>query len=312
MSAVGGFSQTRLGRFLSVSFNQPLGQRIEPEGVGGYYVDMRVKARTPTWPTPDFGAVDRTMKVAISQWGLGAFEHWLETGSEEWLAAARSAADHFVSTQVREGPLAGGWPHVQSFPHSFELPAGWLSGMAQGEAASLLVRVHAETGDDALAEAAVRGLGPLSVPTADGGVLASLDGGPWFEEYPTEPASMVLNGGIFAIWGVRDVAVGLGDPDAGRLFESALDTLAAGIDRWDLGYWSRYDLYPHRRVNVASNAYHELHIDQLAAMNAIAPRPALVEAEERFRRYHARRLSRTRAFAGKVAFRLAVPREKIE
>jgi hypothetical protein len=108
------------------------------------------------------------------------------------------------------------------------------------------------------------------------------------------------------------VAVGLGDPDAGRLFESALDALAAGIDRWDLGYWSRYDLYPHRRVNVASNAYHELHIDQLAAMNAIAPRPALVEAEERFRLYHARRVSRMRAFAGKVAFRLAVPREKIE
>jgi hypothetical protein len=47
-------------------------------------------------------------------------------------------------------------------------------------------------------------------------------------------------------------------------------------------------------------------------MNAIAPRPALVEAEQRFRRYHARRLSRMRAFASKVAFRLAVPREKIE
>jgi heparosan-N-sulfate-glucuronate 5-epimerase len=308
----GGFSQTRLGRYLSVSFNQPLGERIDPDGVRGYYVDLRVKAKTPTWPTPDVGALDRTLKVAIAQWGLGAFEHWLATGREEWLAVARSACDHFVSTQVRDGPLTGGWPHSQSFPHSFELPAGWLSGMAQGEVASLLVRVYAETGDDALAEAALRGLGPLRVPSAEGGVLASLEGGPWFEEYPTDPPSMVLNGGIFTIWGVRDVAVGLGDADAARLFESALDALAAGIDRWDLGYWSRYDLYPHKRVNVASNAYHELHIDQLAAMNAIAPRPALVEAEERFRRYHARRLSRTRAFAGKVAFRLAVPREKLD
>jgi heparosan-N-sulfate-glucuronate 5-epimerase len=308
----GGFSQTRLGRWLSVSFNQPLGQHIDPDGVRGYYVDLRVKAKNPTWPTPDLGAVDRTMKVAIAQWGLGAFEHWLATGREEWLAAARSACDHFVSTQVLEGPLAGGWPHVQSFPHSFELPAGWLSGMAQGEVASLLVRMHAETGDDALAEAALRGLGPLQVPSAQGGVLASLEGGPWFEEYPTEPASMVLNGGIFAIWGVRDVAVALGDADAGQLFEASLDALAAGIARWDLGYWSRYDLYPHKRVNVASNAYHELHIDQLAAMNAIAPRPALVDAEEVFRRYHARLVNRARAFAGKVAFRLAVPREKIE
>jgi heparosan-N-sulfate-glucuronate 5-epimerase len=308
----GGFSQTRLGRFLSVSFNQPLGQHIAPQGVRGYYVDLRVKAKTPAWPPPELGVLDSTIKVAVAQWGLGAFEHWLDTRDEQWLEMARSAADYFVSTQEREGPLAGGWPHKHAFPHSFHLPAGWLSGMAQGEAASLLVRVHGETGDDALAEAALRGLGPLRVPSAEGGVLASLEGGPWFEEYPTEPASMVLNGGMFAIWGVRDVAVGLGDSDAAQLFESAVDALAAGIGRWDLGYWSRYDLYPHKRVNVASNAYHQLHIDQLTAMNAIASRPALVDAEARFRRYHARRLSHARAFAGKVAFRLVVPREKFD
>jgi hypothetical protein len=302
------FSQSRLGRFLSVSFNQPLGQRIAPDGVRGYYIDMRVKAKSPAWPSSDLPPLDDALKVVIAQWGLGAYEHWLETGREEWLAGARAACDHFVDTQRTEGPLAGGWPHEWSFPHSFHLAPGWLSGMAQGEIASLLVRVHAETGDDALAEAALRGLRPLSVPRAEGGVRVDLEGGPFFEEYPTDPASMVLNGGIFAIWGVRDVAVALGDADATRLFEASLDSLAAGIGRWDLGYWSRYDLYPHKRVNIASNAYHQLHIDQLAAMNAIAPRPALVDAEARFRRYYRSRLNRTRAFAGKVAFRLAVPR----
>jgi heparosan-N-sulfate-glucuronate 5-epimerase len=306
------FSQTRLGRYLSLSFNQPPGERIDPGGVHGYYLDMRVKAKTPDWPPPYLPSLERTLKVALAQWGLGAFEQWLATGREEWLAAARLACDHFVSTQVREGPLAGGWPHGHAFPHSYELPANWLSGMAQGEAASLLVRMHAETGEDSFAEAALRGLGPLRVPVTDGGVLASLEGGPWFEEYPTETPSMVLNGGIFAIWGVRDVAVGLRDAEAARLFESAVDALAAGIERWDLGYWSRYDLYPHKRVNVASNAYHELHIDQLAATNAIAARPALAEAEQRFRRYHARRRNGMRAFGAKVAFRLAVPREKID
>lgn len=308
----GGFSQSRLGRYLSVSFDQPPGEQIDPEGVRGYYVDLRVKATVPTWPTPDLPSPDRTLKVAIAQWGLGAFEHWLVTGEEQWLAAARSACEFFVTTQEREGPLAGGWPHIQSFPHSFELPAGWLSGMAQGEVASLLVRVHGETGEDALAEAALAGLGPLRVSSSEGGVLTTLEEGPFFEEYPTDPPSMVLNGGIFAIWGVRDVAVALGDADAAQLFESAVDALAAGIDRWDLGYWSRYDLYPHKRVNVASSAYHELHIDQLAALNAIAPRPALAEAEARWRGYRESRLKGVRAFAGKVAFRLVVPREKIE
>lgn len=304
----GSLSQSRFGRYLSISFNQPLGPRISPDGVQGYYIDMRVKAKSPSWPSPDLPPLEDALQVVIAQWGLGAFEHWLETGREEWLAAARAACDHFVGIQRTSGPLAGGWTHEWAFPHSFELNPPWVSGMAQGEAASLLVRVHGETGEDALAEAALNGLRPLSVPSADGGVEVELEGGPFFEEYPTSPPSMVLNGGIFALWGVRDVAVALGDADAGRLFEAALDALAAGIRRWDLGYWTRYDLYPHRRVNIASNAYHELHIDQLAAMNAVAPRPQLVEAETRFRRYYESRIKRGRAFAGKVAFRLAVPR----
>ena len=119
---------------------------------------------------------------------------------------------------------------------------------------------------------------------------------------------MVLNGAIFTLWGVRDVAVGLGDADARALFDDGLDALARGIGRWDLGYWSRYDLFPHRMVNIASSAYHELHIDQLAALRAVAPRPALTETEARFRRYQASRLRQANAFARKVAFRLVVRR----
>jgi hypothetical protein len=304
----GSLSQSGLGRFLSISFNQPLGQRISPDGVHGYYIDMRVKAKSPVWPSPDLPPLEDALHVVVAQWGLGAYEHWLETGREEWLAAARAACDYFVGIQRTSGPLAGAWTHEWSFPHSFHLDPGWVSGMAQGEVASLLVRVHSETGEDAYAEAALNGMRPLTVPSSEGGVGVELEGGPFFEEYPTSPSSMVLNGGIFALWGVRDVAVALGDADAGRLFEAGLGALAAGIGRWDLGYWTRYDLYPHARVNIASNAYHELHVDQLAATNAVAARPQLVDAEARFRRYYERRLNRARAFAGKVAFRLAVPR----
>ena len=75
---------------------------------------------------------------------------------------------------------------------------------------------------------------------------------PAFEEYPTEPPSFVLNGAIFAAWGVRDVAVGLADAEARGLFAAVVETLAGAVDRWDTGYWSLYDLYPHRVRNVAS------------------------------------------------------------
>jgi hypothetical protein len=298
----------RLRRFLSITFDQPLGTRISADGVNGYYLDMRVKASSPRWPSADLLPLGKEMHVGVAQWGLGAYEHWLETGREEWLEAARSVCSYLLETQTRSGPLAGGWRQEFPFWHTFELDAGWLSGMAQGEGASLLVRVHSETGEDALAEAALAAMQPLRIPTADGGVQIEVEDGPFFEEYPTAQPSMVLNGAIFALWGVRDVAIGLGDATSAALFEDGLGALARSVDRWDLGYWSRYDLYPHRQVNIASNAYHQLHIDQLAALNAVAPRPELAAAEARFRGYYASRLKRARAFARKVAFRLVVRR----
>jgi heparosan-N-sulfate-glucuronate 5-epimerase len=302
-------TRERLRRFLSISFDQPLGAHIDAQGLNGYYLDMRVKATSPRWPSEDLPPLDRALHQVVAQWGLGAYEHFLESGREEWLEGARAACGFLLDEQTDSGPLAGGWPHQFPFWHTFDLEPGWLSGMAQGEGASLLVRVHAQTGEERLAEAARAALGPLTVPSSQGGVGVEMEGGPFFEEYPTAPPSMVLNGGIFAIWGVRDVAVALEDGDARLLLDAALDGLAAGIGRWDLGYWSRYDLFPHRRVNVASEAYHELHIDQLAATNRIAPRPALLETEARWRRYRGSALKRARAFAAKAAFRLAVPRQ---
>jgi hypothetical protein len=120
----------------------------------------------------------------------------------------------------------------------------------------------------------------------------------------------VLNGGIFSLWGLYDVGVGLGDERAARGFEDGVDSLVASLHRWDTGWWSRYDLYPHPTANVASLAYHQLHINQLRAMNLIAPRDELLVVADRFESYQGRRLNRARAFAEKAMFRLRVPRNR--
>jgi hypothetical protein len=106
------------------------------------------------------------------------------------------------------------------------------------------------------------------------------------------------------------VARGLGDGESGRLFEAAVDTLAANIHLWDTGWWSRYDLFPHPVRNVASFAYHELHVVQLRVTHALSPRAELAEAADRFESYERSRLAVPRALAHKVAFRLRVPRNR--
>jgi hypothetical protein len=64
-------------------------------------------------------------------------------------------------------------------------------------------------------------------------------------------------------------------------------------------------------MNVASSFYHALHTSQLEAMQVIAPRPEFDSAARRFAGYSKRRTNSGRAFARKVLFRLAVPRNDL-
>jgi heparosan-N-sulfate-glucuronate 5-epimerase len=292
------------------SFSLPAGAHVNPGAVRGYYIDMGIKAETPDWPPPGMPPPELRMHVATIQWGLGAYERYLAGEGEAWLVAALSCAEELLGEQETSGALAGGWVHVRPFPHTFPLRPPWLSAMSQGEGASLMVRMHAETGEQRYAEAARQALLPLQLDSADGGVRATLAGRPFPEEYPTSPPSFVLNGGMFAIWGLHDVGVGLDDPQALADFEQAVDTLAANLHRWDLGYWSRYDLFPHPVPNVASSFYHDLHIKQLRMTNLLAPRPELAEAAERWAAYTESSINRRRAFAAKALFRLVVPRSR--
>jgi hypothetical protein len=279
--------RARLRKFLSSSFGQPIGAHVE---AGGYYIDLRVKAWRADWPAAWPWPPGRQSWIALSQYGLGAHERWVAGEGEEWLAAARNAGDMLVGNQTPEGT----WVQGFDLPHTYDLHAPWISAMAQGEAASLLVRLHRATGEERYRESAGRALPPMPMAPLDDGRLLP-------QEYPTDPPSHVLNGAIFALWGLRDA----GQP---KEFEDGLDTLVRNLGRWDTGSWSLYDLYPHPIRNWASLAYHELHANQLRAMTALSPRVDLAEAADRFESYWNSNAYRARALAHKAAFRVRVPR----
>lgn len=292
------------------SFALPAGTQFGAEGVRGYYIDLRVKAEAPEWPHPSLGRLEDRLWVRVHQWGLGAYERYLAGEGEQWLRNARDVGEYALSQQVQGGKFDGLWRNRLAYTKTFQLAAGWPSAMAQGEGASLLTRLYTETGEERYADGARRAVRAMALASAEGGVQAGLDGRPWPEEYPTDPPSYVLNGGIFALWGYYDVGVGLRDQDARDAFDEGADTLADALHRWDTGHWSRYDLFPHPVLNVASSFYHALHTSQLESMNVIAPRPEFEQTATRFAGYAGSRLNRNRAFARKVLFRLAVPRNE--
>jgi len=75
-----------------------------------------------------------------------------------------------------------------------------------------------------------------------------------------------------------------------------------------MGFWSRYDLFPHRVANVANPFYHRLHINLLRAMRVLAPRPQFDVMIERFEAYGRSSRNVRRACAHNLLFRLLSPR----
>jgi heparosan-N-sulfate-glucuronate 5-epimerase len=281
------------------------GSAISYDSVRGYYIDLTRKAVSEPGDATALDAVP--LHVMTCQWGLGCYERFLAGDGDHWLDNALRIGRYLIEQMEPAGQLAGALRHRIVFPHTFQVPSGWISGMAQGEAASLFMRLYVESGDERFARAALRVLRVLTISVQDGGVCRYLEGGPIHEEYPTNPASHVLNGAIFAAWGCYDVAVTLGDTRWRTHFDAVVSTIADNIEAWDLGFWSRYDLFPHRIDNAAAPWYHRLHIQQLGVLHAMTGRTVFGQVAQRWQQYADSRWKRSRALLHKAAFRVAVP-----
>uniref|UniRef100_A0A183A2Z4 Heparosan-N-sulfate-glucuronate 5-epimerase n=1 Tax=Echinostoma caproni TaxID=27848 RepID=A0A183A2Z4_9TREM len=79
---------------------------------------------------------------------------------------------------------------------------------------SLLVRAHNYTGDTVYFRSAQNALAVFNTSVAQNGIRSlflNQPSLPWYEEYPTEPGNFVLNGFIYALFGLYDLAQ-VGEP----------------------------------------------------------------------------------------------------
>jgi heparosan-N-sulfate-glucuronate 5-epimerase len=78
--------------------------------------------------------------------------------------------------------------------------------MSQGHGISVLSRAYYLSGEEIYLRSGLKALRPFQLSSARGGVTAYfLDQLPWYEEYPTEPPSFVLNGFIYSLIGLYDL-----------------------------------------------------------------------------------------------------------
>ncbi len=270
--------------------NQGVGTLYSKTEVAGYYNDLteKVTKDAPDILVPKYfvdTGEEIYFSIGIFQYGIASYDLFLKTGEEIYKKKLLACADWAIENQQDDGGYV-------TFAHT--TPDAPYSSMAQGEAASMLVRAHILTKDDRYLTAADKSIGFMLVPLKDGGTTEYIDDDVILYESAHDAA--VLNGWIFSLWGLYDFVKYTNDPTAGQILDRTLCTLKKKLPDYDNGYWSKYDA----EKMICSPFYHKLHIAQLRVMYDLFGDRIYNEYADKWEKYQNSFWKRNRAFCKKV------------
>ncbi len=235
--------------------------------------------------------------IRISQFALHLHERWCvkndEAAREDFLKQAIWLRDN-QETQ----PIAGMYRFNFPWP-KYGARAGWVSAMAQGEAISTLLRAEHVSPGKGFADAAWRAAEPFRYDIPSGGVVWRNGSNIFFEEVANVNAPHILNGCIFALWGLWELWVSSPQAWQGELVERCVETLRRWLPLYDTGWWTLYSLMrnPTGRSHLATLKYHAFHIAQMKILGAMFDEPDFTKAADRWTSYIDERSSRGRLLA---------------
>ena len=199
--------------------------------------------------------------VTVAQYAIGAYDRYLETGDATVRADFLKHADWLCESSMdSRGRFPYKWPYA---PRALTPP--WYSGMAQGLGISALLRAYQLTGHESYLTCAKKAFEPFKYTVAEGGVVTVTSEDLWLEEYAEARPKQVLNGSIFAMWGIWDLYRVTGSATAKAKFDRATETLKAHLGDYESAGYVLYERCPGHYAN----AYFDLHVRQLRSLTGI-------------------------------------------
>jgi hypothetical protein len=285
---------------------QGIGRAFVPGMLKGYFNDLTHKAQ---WegeidehgiPVSVFAGKKVNWPVTVLQKGLGHWDLWL--ASAQTSESDRRGFEDAACWALRTQDADGGW----RFPLALHPQAiSPLSCISQGEGASLLVRAYSASNDARFLHGAERAIDAMLRPVTSGGTAVYEGQSLFLEEIPKARRTTILNGSIFALFGIYDLSLVKEDAGTRDALSAAVRGVAANLSCYDNGYWSLYDL----QGTIASPFYHKLHIAQLEALGLSFPEYGGIFAEARSRfieQYNCRR-QLIHAVSAKIVQKLCHP-----
>lgn len=151
-----------------------------------------------------------------------------------------------------------------TYIHDFVLPfynfkKPWVGGLSQGLAISSLIKAYDITDDTLYLDTAKKAFEGLRKHC----VVKDSEDNYWITEYPGVPT--ILNGFIYALFGVYDIKDYVAEAE--ELWKECIHTLRKNLLKYDLNYWSRYDM---ETGIPATIFYHKIHIEQMKALSDLS------------------------------------------
>lgn len=242
--------------------NQNLGTQFIPGEIKGYFNNLIEKVtmepellNCEKLPTVETEKGERiSFPVSIFQYGLGAYDLYLKTNDKKYYTKFEQCATWAFKNQE----VSGAWNNF-----FFVYPDHPYSAMCQGEGSSLLVRAYKISNDKKYYNAAKKAVDFMIQPIENGGTNRVQGNEMCLLEYTHRDA--VLNGWIFALFGLYDFILVNSISEYNEVFDKTISTLKSYMKNFDRRYWSNYDL----EGRISSPFYHNLHIAQMEALYLI-------------------------------------------
>ncbi len=292
--------------------NPEINTDADTQGIGQYYMTFAKKACYPgpfdSMGVPMLNYHGKVGKqynpIAIAHFALANYNLAKKTNDKLYYDRFYKNAQWLLDNLAINSKGCYVWYHHFDFEYFRPLLAPWFSGLAQGQGLSVLVRTYVETKDNRYIHAADEVFRSLDIVIDDGGVLFKDDQKRlWIEEYIVTPPTHILNGFIWALWGIYDYYLLTRSNKALLLYESCVETLSENLYRFDAGFWSYYELTPQRIKSLASPYYHSLHIVQLRIMHKLTKKKIFSEYADKWEKYSQFFIFKALAILYKICFK---------
>lgn len=286
------WSSMLLGKSI-LHVNQNLGTQYRVGEVSGYFNNMvekvtkneeTLKNRSLPKMFDDNGR-EVVFPVCIFQYGLGAYDLYLQTKEEIYLEQFWKCAEWACEYQTQEGA----WSMAEYVP-----PDAPYGAMCQGEGTSVLLRAYKQSGNKEYLDRATKAIDFMLLPIEQGGTSLYSENETVLMEFTNRPC--VYNGWVFAIFGLYELVLTSRKKIYEDVLNSTLTTLKNKMPLWDCGYWSLYN----EAGAIASPFYHDLHIAQLEALDLTFPNYGFGELKDKFVGYRNNWLYKKIAFGQKA------------